>query len=115
MTTHEKIMQQWKRVDEEQAKLHDLQAQQDAETGDDLGAEWHRLQAIALRTRTTATEARAHRAWLVSMATSHLKRGSVPAEGDHESEAIAATMDELRDAALLADRPSHSTEAPPTI
>jgi hypothetical protein len=112
MTIHDRIMAQYRRIDREQAKLHDLQAQQDAEEGDTLGAEWHRLQALAHRERTPENTERAHRAWLVSMAASHLRRGSVPAEGDHEAEAVLAVMDEMRNAELMADHPSHATTPP---
>jgi hypothetical protein len=101
-----------RRIDEEQAKLHDLQAQRDDEWGDELGAAWHRVAAVSLRTRTPEAKAVEDRTWLVMMATMHVKNGTVPEEGSHRAAEIEEAMDAIRDAALLADRPSHSTVSP---
>jgi hypothetical protein len=113
MPYHEQIMAQYDRINEEEAKLHDILAKRATKEDRPLSAEWHRLQAIAHRERTPENIEHARQAWLVSTADEHLKRGTVPGEDDHEAEAVLAAMDEMRNAELTADRPSHSTEPAP--
>jgi hypothetical protein len=86
----------WAERNEVEAQLHEIEAEiaKIAPPNPDA-AEWHRLAAIALRERTPEAQEAADKQWLLTMARSHLSRGSRPDLTDHRAQEVEETMDEI--------------------
>ncbi len=81
-------------LDDVRARIADEEAAYNLACGDLLSAEWCRLRAVTLRNRTHANEQAEQKAWLVMMATMHMRAGTAP--DGHRAVEIAATMEDLR-------------------
>jgi hypothetical protein len=86
----------WRARDEVEAQTHEIQVEIEKLAGGNAdSAEWHRLAAISLRTRTPEAAQAADRQWLLMMARSHLARGTRPDMGSHRQNEIDELCDLL--------------------
>jgi chromosome segregation ATPase len=88
-------------IDEERARLLDLEARrydlvadEDRIRGDLLAMEWHKAEAEAKRSRTPEAAEAASHTFVRYMAAMHLRNGTVPGPGEYAA-SIEAAMDEL--------------------
>jgi hypothetical protein len=90
-------------IDEERARLTELEAREQDMTaeiaaiqGAPLDAAYCRARAAQMRNPTPETAAARHLAYVRLQADYHVRLGTVPADNDPDREAIEAAMDEMR-------------------
>jgi hypothetical protein len=92
----EEIDEESARLAELQAREHDMTAEISALQGYPLDAEYSRARAAQLRKPCPETAERRHRAYVRMQAASFVRLGTVPVENDPDREEILAAMDEVR-------------------